>query len=274
MGVESIPPSVFMSIRFMIAVLLILPFALYTWKPLSRRDFLHFTFGSLLYISVSALALNIGLTKTSASNAGVIWLLGPLVLFALSAAYLKEQLSFRTFMGIMVALAGSLIIIGRPGEGAADASDGLTGNLLIVIAVFGSTIAMLIFKPLMRKVSAYQATFLSLFPGIIPITIYALTQFHTWDISATTTKSIEGLVYGTVAVVLANFLLFYALRYKKAQSTGVYQYLDPLATILGAWFLLSERPSSKFAVGALLVFLGVYIAESRKRHAQETKQST
>jgi drug/metabolite transporter (DMT)-like permease len=274
MGVATIPVPIFLSIRFLAAALLLLPFAVYTWKPLKRKDVLLLVLNSFFYITFSSLALNIGLTKTTASNAAIIWLLAPLLLFILSASFLKERLSLKTFLGIIVALVGSLIIIGRPWEGGANGSVGLTGNLFIVIAAFCQVISTLIAKPLTKKTSAYQLTFMSIFPGIVPVALYALTQLHSWNIHATTAKSIEGLVYGTINIVIVDFLFFYALRYKRAQDTGVYIYLDPIATLVAAWFLLSERPSTVFILGSAFVFLGIYIAEfshSRKLRLDYSK---
>ncbi len=134
----------------------------------------------------------------------------------------------------MVALAGSLIIIGKPWENGMTDVTGLTGNLLIVVAVFCGVVSTLISKPLSKKGSAYQITFMNLFPGVIPIALYAVSQLPNWDIHSTTTRSFHALLLSIVAVVLANFLFFYALRYVKAQDTGVYQYLDPAATVLAA----------------------------------------
>lgn len=261
MGVESIPVPIFISIRFLTASLLLLPFALRTWKPLKRRDFWLFILSSVFAISLSALAMNIGLSKTTAFDAAVISLMSPLVLFILSAQFLKEKMQPKTFLGILIALAGSVIIIGRP---ESSGIDNLVGNLFIVISVFCSAINVIICKPLMKKASDYQVTFMSLFPGIIPVAIYALTQLHTWDISATTARSVQGLIYSTVAIVIANFLFYYGLRYKKAQKVGAYYYIQPMVTIIAAWLVLAERPSPGFILGTVSVFAGIYLTEARR----------
>lgn len=263
MGVDSIPAPIFTTIRFLVASLILLPFALYTWKRLRPKDLMLLTLSSVFYISLSSLGLNIGLSMTTASNAAIIWLLSPLLLLVLSIIYLSEKLKFRTFIGILVALAGSLVIIGRPWE-SGDPHE-LAGNLLIVVSVFCAVIATLLAKPLAKKTSAYQMTFMSLFPGTVPVAIYSIFTLSDWDVSAVTTASSWALALSTVVVVISNYLFFYALRYKKAQDTGVYQYLDPLTTIIVAWFLLTERPSSTFALGAGLVLAGVYITEYHHR---------
>jgi drug/metabolite transporter (DMT)-like permease len=267
MGVASIPPYILLSIRFLFASLVILPFAIRSWQPLKLKDYLLLTLSSVFFISLSALLLNIGLTKTTANNAAVIFLLYPLLLFILSAQFLRERMSLKTFIGIIVALIGSLVIIGKV------SANGLTGNLLIVISVFCQVISILISKPLMKKVSTYQATFMSLFPGIVPVALYSLTQLHTWNIKATTTKSWQGLIFSAIFVLIANFLFYYALRYKRAQDVGIYQYVDALATLVTSWFLLSERLSSKFILGAALVCAGVYLAEFYKGKRFRVRQS-
>lgn len=260
-GLETIPPAIFMSIRFLTASLVILPFAIVTWKPLKRRDLLLFVLSSVFAITLSAFALNIGLTKTSAFNASIIWSMAPIIMFVLSAQVLKEKMRLSTLIGILIALAGSIIIIGRPE--ATDANT-LIGNLFIVVSIFCAAIGTIICKPLMKKVSDSQATFMSLFPGIVPVAMYALTQLPTWDMANVSSRSITGLVWSTVAIVIANYLFYFALRHKRAQETGMYQYIDPAVTIVAAWFILNERPSPGFIFGAALVFTGIYLAEVRR----------
>lgn len=162
----------------------------------------------------------------------------------------------------MIAFAGSLVIVGKVWDvGTGDAA--LTGNLLVVISVIFQTISVLISKPLMKKVSTYQATFMSLFPGILPIAVYALaTQVTQWKPETVNASSWWALVWSTLFVLFANFFFYYALRYKQAAETGIYQYVDTMATLVSAWFLLDERPTSRFVAGALLVCIGVYIYRS------------
>lgn len=259
-GVSSIPVPVFLAGRFLVASAILLPLAIRTWKPLSVKLFLLLSLSSVFYISLSALALNIGLTKTSASNAAIIYLLEPIILLVLSASLLKERINAWTFIGICVALTGSLIIIGKPWLNVSGGSE-VEGNLLIVIAAFCFAATTLICKPLAKRVSVEQLTFMNLFPGTLPIGLYALARLHNWNIAATTNASWRALIASIVSVVFANLLFFFALGYKKAQDTGVYQYLEAISTIIVAWILLSERPTLGFVFGTILVFLGVYLAE-------------
>lgn len=260
-GVESIPVPIFISLRFLAVGLMLLPFALRTWQPLKQREFFMLCLSSLFYITFSVTALNVGLTKTTAMNASIIWLLSPLLLLILSMSFLKEKISIRMFVGICIALAGALVIIGEPWAMHAKNAEEVIGNLLIVIAVFCNVISTIICKPIAERIGSYQLTWMNFAPGTIPVLLYATTQLHNWDISQTSTASWNALVASIVGVIGANLLFFYALRYKHASETGVYQYLDTIATIVVAYFLLAEVPSMKFVFGAVLVCIGVYLAE-------------
>lgn len=260
-GVESIPVPVFMSMRFLAVGLILLPFAIRTWKPLKQKDFLLLCLSSLFYITFSVTALNIGLTKTTAINTSIIWLLSPLLLFILSTSFLKERINIRTFVSICIALAGALVIIGEPWSLHSGNMEEIVGNLLIVISVFCNVISTIICKPIAKRVGSYQLTFMNFAPGIVPILLYSITQLRKLEIDTITSASWNALVASIIAVIIANLLFFYALRYKDASEVGIYQYLDTVATIVVAYFLLSETPTAKFALGAILVCAGVYVAE-------------
>ncbi|MFI5271025.1 MAG: DMT family transporter [Candidatus Saccharimonadales bacterium] len=262
-GLETIPVPLFISIRFFLAALLLLPFAIRVWRPLKRSQLLLLMLAAILDITLSVAALNLGLTKTTASNAGIIWLLMPIILFVLSVSFLKEKLSLKTFIGIMLALAGSLVIIGKQWNGGGMTS--LTGNLLVVLAVFLNAIAIIIIKPLTKRFHHFQIAFLYYLIGILPMMVYASTRFSGWQISHTTARSWAALLAVILTAAAANPLFYYALKFKTVQNTGVYLYLDPLTTVIGAWFLLSERPTTLFYAGAILVVGGVYLVEVRTR---------
>ena len=43
-----------------------------------------------------------------------------------------------------------------------------------------------------------------------------------------------------------------------------YVYLNPLVTILFAWWILSEQITVWFLVGTVLILVGMYLADKRK----------
>lgn len=269
-GIETIPMVVFMVMRFMAASLILLPLAAKSWKPLKRRDLWRMIISSLLWIILTALMLNIGLLYAPSMNAGVINLLGPMILCILSVEFLKERMSFKTFLGVLVAFAGAAIIIGKPWEVSLTSQSVLLGNAFYLVSMLGAVISAIVAKPILKKMSSYQAAFMYIFPGALCLIPVAITQLDGWSISEISTSSYAALTYSIIAITLANLFFMYGLKYKKANQIGVFQYLESVALFVGAWFLLGERPTVKFAAGAALVFLGIYLAEvhlPKKRRA-------
>ncbi len=262
-GLQSIPVPIFIATRFFLAAMLLAPLARKVWRPLNGSQLLVLALAATLDITLSVPAVNLGLTKTTASNAGTIWLLMPILLFLLSVAFLKEKLQLKTFIGIMLALAGSLVIIGKPWSSGGMTS--LTGNLLVLLAVFLNALAIIIIKPLTKHFHHWQITFLYYLIGVIPLMIYASTQLGSWQVSKTTAHSWAAFVACILISVLSNPLFYYALRSKTVQNASVYQYLDPLVAVVGAWFLLAERPVPLFYLGVIFIVAGVYIVEMRPK---------
>lgn len=265
LSLETIPPALNVSTRMILASLILLPFAMKSWKKLKKTDLLRFILASIFAVTLSGLAMNIALGTASAFSSAAIWLLSPVFLLVLSASVLKEKINPRTFLGIAVALLGSFVIIGRP-VGGLSSDAVMLGSLLIVLAVIFDCIGILLAKPLMKKVGPYQATFLCLFPGAVPVLIYALANLQNWTVTDVSQSSAVAFALSTAAIVIANLLFYYALKHKQAHKTGIYGYLDPAFTVIAAWFILSERPNLGFIIGTTLIIVGIYLAELHKKH--------
>lgn len=263
-SLETIPPALNVSARMILASLILLPLAMKSWKRLKSADLLRFILASIFGVSLSGLAMNIALNSASAINSAAIWLLSPVFLLVLSASVLKEKIKPRTFLGVTFAILGSIIIIGRPIGGGSTSA--MLGSILIVLAVLFDCIGILLAKPLMKKVGPYQATFLCLFPGAVPVFVYALTKLQGWTVNDVSEASMIAFGLSTTAIVIANLLFYYALSHKQAHKTGIYGYLDPVFTVIAAWFILNERPNVGYIIGASLILIGIYLAEMHKKH--------
>jgi len=263
LGIQTIPIPIFMTIKIMGAALIVLPLAIKTWKPLTRRNFILLIISGVLWVSVGNAAFYYGLEKAPTINAALIELLGPLLLFILSVEFLREHLNLKVFLGIVIAFTGSLLIIGQPWLSNSGAKGIMIGNLMFVGSVLCHVIGTLIAKPILKKTSTYQATFLHLFFGVLPVAIISLRYIGNWSLSSVAPIGVVALIYGTVAVLVANFLLMYGLKRKLSQEVGVYFYIQPLVTISIAYVLLHEVPDKRFMLGGSLIFVGIYLVETK-----------
>lgn len=105
-----------------------------------------------------------------------------------------------------------------------------------------------------------------LIPGCVIGVNICFAHHGAWQVSSVSRSSAIAFYTSVAAIIIANVLFYYALRNREAHTVGCYSYLDPLLTVLGAWFILAERPAPAFVVGAALIVVGLYFTEMHKKH--------
>ena len=68
------------------------------------------------------------------------------------------------------------------------------------------------------------------------------------------------------AIAFANALFYFGLKYRNAQNTGIFQYVNPVATFISAWIILGEGPNERLIAGSILIVIGIYFAEKNAFH--------
>lgn len=263
LGLQSIPVYTLLAVKMIVSALILLPFALKTWKRVAFRDLGLLIIGSIIWVCVGNIALYTGLKLAPSINAGVITLLSPLLLFVLSIELLKENFTAKTFIGILLALFGSFIIVAQPIlTGSEDLSTNLLGNSLFMLFVFANVVGTLISKKVVVKMSSAQATFIHLIAGGIPVCVIALSQANNLMLEAVPASGWVAIIYGILAVIFANFFFMYGLQRIPAKDVSVFYYIQPIATVLAAALILSELPDSYFLLGTAAIFIGIYLAEA------------
>lgn len=265
LGLQTIPLPLFLSVAILGSALLVAPLAIKHWKPMRPKDYAMLIIGSIISITLGNVALLMGLERIPSINASLISLFGPLILFVLSIEFLKERMSLKTFIGILTAFAGAAIVIGKPWD-AGDNNEMITGNLLVVLAVLCDIIGTLICKPILKRVHAYQVTFIHLLSGIMPVAIFSLPYLYTLNLSSVGRNGFLALFFNILFITAANCLFMYGLQHKKAQEVGIFHYIHPIATGIAAWFILAEAPDQKLIIGAIFIFAGIYLAEAKPPH--------
>ena len=258
-GLRTVPLPLYLSITILGTALLILPLALSDWRRLQVKEYLILIIGSVISITIGNIALLMGLQRVPAVNASLIGMFGPLLLFILSVKLLKERINSRTLIGVLIAFAGAALIIGKPWDIQGTNNGVAIGNLLILLSVTSGTIGTLVTKTVLKKAGVYQVTFIHLFAGILPIALFSLQYLDALRPTHAGKNGYIAMVCNIIAITLANCLFMYGLKHRKAQEVGVFSYISPVTTIVSAWLILDEKLTIKIAVGALLIFSGIYV---------------
>jgi drug/metabolite transporter (DMT)-like permease len=177
-------------------------------------------------------------------------------------------------IGILAGFFGILLVISR-------------GVFSFSIFRFGST-----FGDILILISAITWTaftvggrgFLSRFPPLAAITPIMIVGCLTtlpftrlgWDIVFRLTPAAWAgtLFLGVFCSGLAYLFWYSALEKKDSGVVGVYLYLEPLVTLMGAYFLLKEEIRWITLAGGGMILLGVYLATRKSLSPSPRSLST
>lgn len=254
-------PFTLAALRFCVALAILLPTL--SRSRLSSDELRQLPWRTLATLGFTGVALyfgfqNLGLARTSATEAGLISGSVPAVTAALSALVLRERLPIPRILGIAGSMAGvAVMILGSSPSGGGS----LAGDLLMLVSAVAWAIYTLTNKEIGGKVPdgfllvstiAFGALFLA------PAAVFEVATAGFGPISLDGWLSVLFLGLGGSAA--AFFCWNAALRRLDASEASTYINLVPLVTVLSAALMLGERPAPSQLLGGALVIAGVYLA--------------
>lgn len=263
LALQNINPFTLAFFRFGIASFVIFPFA-YKHLFVRKHDIAEVFLAGFLGAFINIAAFFIGLRFAPSINASIISSAGPIFLILASFVFLGEGLRKKLVIGAFVGLMGILLIIFEPIFTSEPNLD-FFGNMMFFVAMLGSLGHTIIGRELVKKYNPVGITFWTFIIAALCFAPLAINEnLHTSFLSTINFTVIFAIVFGALfSSTAAYFLLFWALKYMPAAETGVFLYLDPIATVIVAFLLLGEKPDAFYIIGSLFVFLGIYIAEGR-----------
>ncbi|MGI9479431.1 MAG: DMT family transporter [Hyphomicrobiaceae bacterium] len=256
-------PFTFLAIRFSLVVLVVAPFVLSAgyWR-ISRRDFFKAAVvGALLhgiYLAGVFWAIKQGMP---AGVAAIIISLQPLVSASLVAPLLGERVELRHWIGLLLGLAGAVIVL-LPGVELGSAIVRSDMLLMSIIALCSITIG----TTLQKTWSAHLDVRSSLIPQYLGASLTMLiaavlleTREITWSVQAVGAMAWLVLVLSVGAISL--FLML--LKQNEVWRTVTLFYLVPPVTTVTAWLLFDEKLLPIQVLGMALVVIAMILARPR-----------
>ena len=259
-----ISPIENMILRFLLAYLLLL-FLYPHSSPFYLKDELRFFLLGFLGIFVYFLLENFALKYTQAANVGLY--MGALPLFtAIFAHFLTkdERLNKNTIIGFLVAIVGIALILL---DGAAFTLR-LKGDLLAILAAIVFALYSVALKLAPKGYHYIVITRKSFFYGIILMLLYFFLsgkELHTQALTIPVVW-INILFLGVLSSGLAFILWQQGIKQIGAMSASNYIYLVPLITAATGIAALDEKLTLKMGFGAVLILIGLFIAQKPKKY--------
>lgn len=267
---EAIDPFPFLAYRLFISAIIgaILIFGLRPKTPKGFRNISQIiVFGLVGTVALSLLFL--GINKSTVIELGLISAAGPLMVVAGGAVFLRERVSKSERKGIAIALLGVLMVVFIPFF-RSEASVRISGNMILLLFLLCDSAYILLAKKLLKRkadpLTITSATYIVGAMAIIPFTLseYGSTGLFEQILSMPLKYHIGVWYIAIMAGSLAHFLFMRGARTIEIGRASLFSYLSPVFSIPVAILWLKEILDPIYLIGAAVIVIGVYIAETKK----------
>ncbi len=228
----------------------------------SKRDYLRLAVCGLFGIAANQLLFFKGLSMTSTISASVLMTSNPVIVLALSYFILKESVSAKKVIGVVLGLSGAILLIFR---GEINWQEGaFLGNFLILMNSTCYAMYLILVKPLMYRYKALTViSWVFLFGSfvVIPFGFRELIDVSWSTLPFRAWLSISYIVIFTT--VFAYLLNAWSLKFVNPTTVSYYIYLQPIFASLIALFMLEEKLETGMIIFTMMIFIGVYLVSKR-----------
>ena len=251
-------------LRFIMAYVLLLGYCLLKgirWLSNSWRDellmaALGVTGGSLYFLTE-----NSAMNYTTTTNTSIIVSLCPLFASAIIGLFYKaERLSRLQAFGTLMAAAGVVVVV-MNGHFVLHLSP--RGDLLAFAACLCWAFYSLLMIPANARYDTMFITRKVFFYGLVSmIPYYIVNPALNVHLLLAKPQMLWNLLFlGCVASMMCFLAWNWVLKQLGAVVATNYVYLNPVTTIVFAWFVLGEPITLWFILGTLFVLLGMFLAD-------------
>lgn len=231
-------------------------------QAIKNRDLAKLALCSFTAIALNQMLFIKGLSYTSPVHASLLTLISPILITLFAMYALHEKLTVIKFAGILLALAGALLLLNGKESNAGD--NFLLGDALVVASSVAYAFYFILVKPLMETYSPIVVTrwlFTFGFIMTLPFCVGEFSAIHFSDFSFN-----EWLVLFLI-VVPGTFIAYvfnvYGLKILSASIAGAYIYTQPLLTGIIAVAYLGEAVTRYKLISTLLIFSGLYLVQRK-----------
>ncbi|WPY98576.1 DMT family transporter [Christiangramia sp. OXR-203] len=206
-----------------------------------------------------------GLSLSTPINSSVIITLSPVMVLILASILIKERITLLKTIGIIIGMAGALVLVLFSSDQNQNAPNIPMGNVLFIVNAFSYGLYLILVKPLTKK---YHAITLMKWLFLIAVFInlpITYTEFVAVDWSNLPFDAIWKMGYVVLGTTFMTYLLnIYALKQLSASTISAFIYLQPLIAITFAIMVGADSLNWTKGIAATLVFVGVYMVSMKK----------
>lgn len=262
-------------------LVLVLSFGWFLFIPspkLERKDYLFLFFASIFGVVINQFTYIVGLKTTAPIDASLIVTITPILTMIIAAMHLKEPITSKKVLGVVLGCAGAVSIILNQGSANSLGQGKMLGDALCLLSSLSYAFYLVFFKNFVAKFHPIVLMkWMFLFGSII------LLPFCLSNVKDINFANVSPLVFSQVAytVLMATtftyFLIPIGQKNLRPTTMSMYNYVQPLVASVVAILIGQDSFSWIKAGAAVLIFTGVYVvtqSKSRKQLEEELSLKT
>ncbi len=229
-----------------------------------RKEWPRVTWLAMLGVVLNMGMFMVGLQNTDPAEAVLVITTIPVFTYAIAVALGRERLGPRRAFGILCAIIGvAYLTLSSARLGQAH----VIGDLLILGNALSYAAFLVLAKPLIQKYDPLSLiTWLFLVGTAVFVPLGLMHGLRT-DIAALDLADLGRIAFIILGATVATYVFnTVALRHVPASTVAFFTYIQPIFTVIFAWFLLGQTLSLAIVPAAILIFAGVwFVARSNPK---------
>lgn len=253
-------------VRFLIVLIICLPFIIRHWRVLTSKKAIRWVFGSAIFMTIAVIAYTFAIKLSLASYVSIITLINPIVLVLISPLFTKERISHRAIAGITLAALGAMTIVFVP---IALYQNNIAFYPMATFLALVNCVAYTLSIIFIRKADEHGAPLTGSIGVNALVTVIA--SYILFNLFGDTTQAplsssflLAALYSGAVIGIFTRVISVKILENVGTAFTSVLMYFEIFLTILLPILVLGEQLSLFTVFGGMLILLGIYVVESHK----------
>ena len=228
-------------------------------EQIDRSDIGRIILCGFFGIAANQMLFFSGLQLTKPINASLIMTITPLMVLLSAAVLLKEKITQQKLLGILLGLAGAVLVISY-GQSLDFQVSHLKGDLFILGNAASYGIYLVLVKSLMSR---YQP--ITVLKWIFTVGLFMIFPFGIGQLQDVSWETFPVSIWVAIAYVLVmvscvSYLLnAFALKTLRASVVGIYIFLQPIMATIVALLAGRDSLSMTKVFAAILIFCGVYL---------------
>jgi drug/metabolite transporter (DMT)-like permease len=262
-----VPPLTLNFFRWLIVWIILVPFTfrdiLINIKVI-KKNFYSILLMSVTSISVFNSVVYYSLNYTQVLNGALMISTIPLLIIFISFLFKTEKINSRQILGLVLSIIGVATIVTRLDFGKLLNLDLNKGDLWLLVAM----LSWAVYSTMLRTHKT-ELKYLSFMTVIVSIGLIFLFPQFLFELN-----NHQFIKFNIPVILIASYVVFFAgigsyILWNKAvvivgpNKAGIFLHLMPVFSSFMAIFLLNEKLMNFHIIGAIIIFIGIYLSSKK-----------